>query len=396
MQHGEHTRQATVSVTLATAIDLGSKRGPESTKTRASRKAAEHMATVASPTFTQLPYVQTQVGPRLSNDKLRPEFIVSAVQPFTWGDISGAQRRVANATARVVESTTESARLSDAERAAHAWIDLALAEQLLALRRQFVTQASSLAALAEARVSTGEAQPVERALAQSELSEAQVLVLDAEGTHFESEVELGYRLGVGHGVVVHISGSLTLPEPVPAPLPRRVHPEVTAAESRFHLAHEHVAYAALQQAPIVSLGVQYQREGTGEQILTAIATLPLPVAQPWAFQQAQQQLQSDEAYAETAQARAESSKQHTLAVHEASHARSQYTHMAESSLPPLREAHRLAVVRYSLGESDFASVSIVRQRLLRAEEQLALALANVNHTHVRLQAARGTLLNGAQ
>lgn len=393
--HSDHAPHAgsVIRLSLTQALELGAQRGPEVTRVSATRGATKQLAAVAAPTFTQLPFVQAQIGPRLSRDKVLPEFIVSANQPFTWGDVSGAQRRVSNATGRALETETAHARLNDAERAAHAWIELALAERVLALRKDFVALAESLAAVANARVSAGEAQPMERALSQSELASAQSELIDAEGSHFAAELELAYALGVTTDVAVHINGALMAPEALVSSDSRGVHPEVEAAENRAHLALQQVEYAAVQQAPVVSIGVQYQREGTGDQILTAVATLPLPIARPWAFQQAEQKIASDAARAEAQLARVLTAKRLKLAQHEVAHAESQYDHLAEQNLPALREAQRMALARYTAGEEDLTSVSLIRQRWLRAEEQLATALAELNHAHIRLQAARGSLLD---
>lgn len=394
--HERHVvHEANLRVTLEQAMALAAERGPETARTSAVRRAAEDVLANASPVVAQLPYVQTQLGPRFTQGKSRPEVIVSATQPFVWGDVSGVQRRVAQATQRVVNTAIESAQWSDAERAAHAWIDLALANRVLSLRQAFVQRARALVILAEARVAAGQAEPLEQALAQSELSEGEELVIEAEGALFAAEVELGYAIGARSNTVVHIDGELELPE-MPERGDKRAHPEVAAAESRFELAHEQVAYAEVQQSPVVSLGLQYQREGTGEQIITAVATIPLPVASPWAFQRSQQRLASEGARAEAAHTQKVLNKELMLAKHEASHARSRYTHLLERALPPQREALRLARVRYEVGESDLTMVTIVQQRVLRAEEQLAQALADVNHTHVRLQAAQGSLLGAIQ
>lgn len=389
--HPTHPPSETLLLDLTQSIALGAENGPEVVKSKTTHASARELGSVATPTFTQLPYVQTQVGPRLARGVLSPEVIVSVNQPFTLGDTSGVQKRVARATSHLVHATTRSAQLWSAQRAADAWISLALADEVLKLRRTFSEQASSLVALAKARVVAGEAQPVELALAESELSEAQSLVIDAEGAHYGAELELSYAIGKP-GVHVDAAEALPLPAAMNVERPSTEHPDVATAQSRAELAFEQIEYAKLQQAPTLALGVQYQREGTGDQILTAVATIPLPVAQPWAFQQTQQRLAADAARADATQLRGATEKALTNARHEALHTRAQYDHLATTALPPLREAHRLAVLRYTHGETDFAAVSLIRQRLLRMEERVAEALASVQRADVEWRALTGLLL----
>lgn len=388
--HPAHAAPETLFVSLSQAIAMGARNGPDVQRSKAPRGSAAALREVAAPFVTQLPYVQTQLGPRLSRGAYSPEVIVSVNQPFTIGDTAGIQKRVARATLEAVDATTRSAELTDAQRAAEAWILLALADRVLDLRKQFTEQATSLVTLARARVTAGEANPLELALAEGELSDAQSLVIDAEGLHYAAELELSYAIGKP-GSHVDVSGGLTAPETPNLDAKPSPHPSVVAAESRAALAVEQIEYAKLQQAPTLALGVQYQREGTGDQILTAIATIPLTVAEPWAFQQTQQRVSADTARAEVNHARSLNAKERSNARHETHHTQSQYEHLERAALPPLREAHRLALLRYTAGETDFSEVSLIRQRLLRAEERLAEALARVQQAHVQWQAVTGTL-----
>lgn len=395
--HNDHTRHPThpeadtILLNLQQAIELGSRRGPDAVRSRATRASANDLSAAAAPLVTQLPYVQTQVGPRLFRGNFTPEVVVSVNQPFTWGDTSGVQRRVARATVKAVDAGTRNAQLVDARRAALAWVELALADRVLKLRQEYADQARALVTLARARVTAGEAQPMELALAEGELSEAESLVIDAEGAHYAAELELSYAIGKP-GAHVDVEGTLTSSPLVQADAAPVSHPEIAVAESRAALALEQVEYAKLQQAPTMALGLQYQREGTGDQILTAVATIPLPVAEPWAFQQTQQRMTADAARADVHYARLMKNKELAGAHHELEHARSLHQHLERAGVPPLREAHRIALLRYSEGATDFSEVSLIRQRLLRGEERVATALAQVLQAHVQWLAAKSTLI----
>lgn len=390
-QHPPH-KDAVTLLTLEQAVSLGFRQGPEGSRAKTPLAAVREMTRTAAPTLGQLPYVQAQLGPRLSpGGHVTPELIVSVAQPFTLYSASRVQTRVAEATSKSLAADTKNAQLVDAERAAHAWLDLALADEVLRLRQDFVAQADRLLGHAQARVAAGEGQPLEVALAQSDLADASSLVIDAEGAHNTAELGLAYALGMAPGAHVDVDGRLPPAIEAPPIESGQVHPSILAAESRKELALEQVNYVKVQQSPLVALGVQYQREGTGDQVLTAIATIPLPVARPWAFQEAQQRVAADQARADENFLRDHNAVETAHAHHETAHSLSQLAHLEQAALPPLREAHRLALVRYSNGAAEFTEVSLVRQRLLRAEEQLAQALANTHHARVRFLAATGCL-----
>lgn len=390
-RHPAHPVGDTQFLSLDQAIALGASHGPESKMALAPRDAARELREAAAPFVTQLPYAQTQVGPRVSRGDLSPEVIVSVTQPFTWGDTSGVQKRVARSTLAAIDASGKSAQLLDAARAARAWLDLALADEVLELRQEFTKEARTLVQLASARVSAGEAQPAELALAQSDLADAQALVIDAEGAHYEAELDLSYAVGMA-GRHVEVSATFAPPEIDNAHSSPSVHPEVTAAKSRVLLAMDQVEQAKLEQAPTFAVGIQYQREGTGDQILTAVATVPIPIAKPWTFRQIQQRVVAETARAEVDYVRAMNAKARTGAAHEVHHARTRYQHLERAALPPLREAHRIAVVRYTRGEAPFSEVSLLRQRLLRAEEQLVSALARVHQATIEHRTVTNTLL----
>lgn len=383
-RHPQHDPAYTLYLDLEQAIALAAKHGPQGTSARAPRQTASQLSDVARPFVTQLPYVQTQLGPRRSRGTTSPEFIVEVSQPFTWGDTSGVQKRVARAALRSVDATTRSAELQDAERAATAWVELALADHLLTLRKEFSEQSRKLLELAKARVAAGEAQPLEVALAESDLADANSAILTAEALHFAAELDLAHAIGQP-GSHIDVNGTLEPPADADAngDGDDAVHPAVLAAESRATLATEQIEYAKLQQAPTLALGVQYQREGTGDQVLTAVATLPLPVAKPWAFQQTQQRLAADTARAEAKYVRSLQDKSKANARHELAHSRAQYEQLEQHALPPLREAYRIAMLRYTHGETDFTNVSLIRQRLIQTEERLIEALADVHLARVR-------------
>jgi outer membrane protein TolC len=146
-----------------------------------------------------------------------------------------------------------------------------------------------------------------------------------------------------------------------------------------------------ERLPNLGFGVQYVREGRGDQVVSAIVSLPLPLGKPWRFEAAR--LEADHA---AIQAMASRTKRQllnelTLTEHELSHTREFHEHLQQNTLPPLREALRVEMSRYSAGATDLSRVIWLRQRLLAAEEQLVKARADASRARIRWLSSTGKL-----
>ena len=147
-------------------------------------------------------------------------------------------------------------------------------------------------------------------------------------------------------------------------------------------------------APSIGIGASYLREGTGDQIVTGIVSVPLPIVSPGAFEAARQRAYEDTATAMVARARAEVARDVRLALHDREHWREVRDALRSQALQPMREALRLARVQYDVGTHDVSFVLLARQRLVATEEQLARVAAEVQRADIRLGRATGRLMEG--
>jgi outer membrane protein, heavy metal efflux system len=394
--HDHHPTPAgrVLVLSLEQALRWGAERAPEVQQARAPRGALRDARQAANPAVTQLPHVQLQLGPRFSDRSIGPELAVSALQPISLSNLGQHQARVARAAERVNDAEVASAELASAERAGLLWVALALADTTLQLRQTALSQAEELLVLAERRTAAGATDATEAALARSDVASARSLVIEAEGLHFSAELELRYAIGAPADARLEAAALPSPPSASAPPETKRAlsrHPDLRAAESRSTLAHEQIAYQTAQQVPSMSLGLQYQRESGGDQIVSALAVLPLPFARPWAYHEAQSRAQYDAARATATRLRTQAQFELEQAEHEVTHAQGLHDHLVTSALPPVREAHRVALAQYAAGATDFTQVSLIRQRLLAVEEQQARALADVHGAHLRWLRSSGQL-----
>jgi outer membrane protein TolC len=166
---------------------------------------------------------------------------------------------------------------------------------------------------------------------------------------------------------------------------------VESALARADASKQAIDYARAQQVPSLSLGVQYQREGTGDQVLVGTLSMPIVLWKPWRFQEARQRVHHDRDRAHADMVAVQLKRLIREAQHEVSHAQSQYNLLKETGLPPRKEAVRIVEAQFASGATDFLRVSLLRRELLNTEESLVAALADVHHARIRLSRFNGTL-----
>src|SRR5690606_25806126 len=294
----------------------------------------------------------------------------------------------------LVEKDVELAALDSAERAGQAWIGLAHAEGLLKLRHDAQEQAQNHLRIVESRAELGAIDQSDLALAQGEVASARALVLDAEGQHFLASSELSYLTGLSKtqraDVKTHLSDVPNL-ESVRNSSPQAVHPALASAEARANASKQGIDYAKSQQAPTMSFGLQYQREGTGDQIVTGIFTIPLALWKPWRFQEAQARIKYDQDRAQAKRVVLELNREIERALHEREHATAQYELLKSSAIPPREQSLRIALAKFEAGEVDFLQVSWAKRELLSAQERLVTALSELHRAHLHLLSCTGAL-----
>lgn len=394
-EHATHPEQANnvVYLTLQQALRRGAERGPEVEEARAAGPALSEAVRRANPLFSQLPVLQAQFGPRFTGRTIAPDVVVSLSQPLPLTPVGPKQLQLARAEKLSAERELDLVQLDAAERAGHAWIEMAFSEELLALRKQAVAQAERNLHVVESQVRVGETDASALAQATSDVAEAKSLVLDAEGRHFLAASDLGYLTGLNSELHAEVGQALQQLDGMPSDSAphNEEHPAVRSAEAAAEAWKASIAYAKVQQVPTFALGVQYQREGTGEQVITGLVSMPLPLWKPWTYQETRQRADYDRARARAHLARTELEHLIKRALHEMSHSKAQYQLIRERLLPAREEAVRLAQARFLAGEEDYLRLSWARRELLSAQERLAHALTEVHRASLHLKRCTGQL-----
>lgn len=389
-----HTQAATeLVVTRATALRMGAERAPVVREARAPLAASAGVRDAADSPLPYAPRATAFAGRRTGAFGSGFEIGGGVAQDLSVHGLGGARREAASAFDLAARTELERARLQGAAAALLAWLDLLEAQQLARLRARSREDAEEIARVANARVGRGVAMPAEASLAAAELGAAQLGERDAEGLLFETRAALKLALGLPAEAAVSAAGDLEGDYGPPPPAPRQEHPASTAARSQIAVARAEVNVARAVAAPPLSVGINYAREGTGEQLMTGSVTLPLPILEPTRFDAARQQAHVLSAEARAARVRDELAHDTALAQHDRSHSREVRDTLSVNVLVPLREAVRVARAAYQAGTQDAMGLLLLRQRLLTAEEQLARAAADVKRADVRSELARGTLLD---
>jgi cobalt-zinc-cadmium efflux system outer membrane protein len=349
-----------------------------------------------------LPYVpraQIVAGRRSGAFGSGPDVSATLVQEFSLHGLGSARSELGASLDHATRSDVERARLEAAGVAALAWIDLHEAQARRRLRDRAKTDAEAIARIARVRFERGVSLPLESSLAASEVGVAELGRREAEGLVVEASAHLNFALGREPGTQVVAEESANDEDddemPEPATLPSHVHPSVSAAHARTVLAESDARLARSYARPTIGLGVGWAREGTGEQVVTGSLSVPLPVLDPTRFEGARQESNVALARASEARVRAELARDDALADHERHHSREVRDALRFGVVEPLRESVRLAQASFEAGTADMASLLVVRQRLVVAEERLAQARADVERADVHLAIVRGTLLDEA-
>lgn len=399
--HEEHPSPSEVEyLSFAQALRAGARAAPDVAAHARVETAAQQAVQVSHPLLTQLPQVQAQIGPRVSAGQATPEVIVTALQSFSLLHAGKAQERAARAEETAVSGEVRALRLRAAERAGQAWIALALAEERLRLRQLVVTELERQLAFAQARAEVGEGLALDVAMAQAELARARSAALQAEGDHYDAAKQLSLATGRPAVTEIEVKGGLSETEPILGACVRKTisssHPELEFAQKRAAAAEADVAYFAVQQAPTFALGVQYQREGTGDQIATLVAQVPLPFFRPWKYQEARQMIIVERDRALVTVQRASLESELERAQHECSHAEAVLSSLQSTAIGPHEDMLRLAEATYKGGTEDITRLVWARQRLTLLFEEIAAATAALDEARLRHARVSGELLGAIE
>ena len=384
-----------LAVSRAAALRMGAENGPSVREARAPAAAAPLVRDATGGVVSYVPRVTAFGGRREGGFGSGLELGGGVAQDLSVRGLGDARRHAADAVTQAAHTTVERARLEGAGMAVLAWLDVIEAQQLLALRVTSRNDAIEIERVATARAARGVSLPIEVSLAAAEVGAAQLAEQDAEGRVVEARAALKYALGLPPSPDVVATGELDAEDAEAAPAPaRRDHP--AAAEARAHaaLAEADARLVRAIATPPLTVGLNYAREGTGEQYLTATVTFPLPLLDPSRFDAARQRGNVLTAEARAVRVRAELARDDALTLHDRAHTREVRDTLRTRVIGPLGEAVRLARASYQSGTQDATSLLLLRQRLVAVQEQLGHAVAEVQRADVRSAVARGTLLDG--
>ncbi len=389
-----------LTLTRADAVGRGATHGPTIAVEAAPRAAAIEARRSANPVVIVPPRLTVEAGQRFGVFGSGLEARVQVLQDIPLRRVGYERERAAESLLRSTNANVAQARLDAATRAGLAWVGVLEAQQALALRTQSLADADELLRLARARVQSGVGQPLEVQQALGERGAANAQLLDAEGRLVEACAELRFATGLDPGAAIVATGDLlAIADPSldeAAAIRRAVgaHPALAASQARADVARQEERVVRANRAPFISVGASYLREGTADQIWTAIAAVPLPFGDFGAFDRARQRVAADQAQAAVELTQKELARDIRMALHERLHAREVLAALQQGAQAPLTEALRLTRVQYQAGTTELASVLLARQRLIDAEERMLRAAADVQRADLRLQRAMGTLLEG--
>jgi cobalt-zinc-cadmium efflux system outer membrane protein len=380
-------------VSEARAIALGAERGPATREAAAPLRVASELHEASRALLPYAPRLTVVAGRRMGDFGAGPELGAGIIQDLSLRALASRRRDVGSAMQHSALAELERARLEGGALAALAWLDLLTAQELLQTRLAALRDAEEIARVAHARTDRGVALPIEASLAAAEAGAAELAQRDAEGRVYEARVALQFALGVAPGTDVVATGDLlAVAQEPPAVRAPAEHPAEVAARGRAALARADGKLARALVTPTLGFGINYAREGQGEQVITGTLVLPLPVVDPSRFDAARQGTYVAAAEAQEERVHAVVARDVAMTEHERLHTREVLDALTTKVLGPLRETVRLARSAYEAGTQDVTSFLLLRQRLVAAEEQLGRASADVQRADLRYELARGSLL----
>jgi len=387
-------------ITREIALILGAMRGPGVALAAAPRGVVSTLAERAT-ALVRPPVLTLGAGYRAGALTPGAELSVSLAQEVPLKRVGGARSELAKSLARSVDTDKRRAELEGASRAAVAWTDALLAQEVLRLREEGRAQAEAILKITLSRVAAGVAPPHELALARGEAAAALAGVLDAEGMQVEALAELRFSIGAPATASVAATGELydsdehIIDEEGAVRAAATRNPTLQLATARAEQASREAELTAATLGPSLSLGATYVREGTGDKVLLGFVGFPIPLFDPAGFETARQRASQKTAESQVELTRAEAARDIRLALHDRHHFREVREALQHGALAAFSDAYRLAQTQYEVGTAEIGTVILARQRLLGVQEQLAEVAARVQRADIALARATGSLLDEA-
>lgn len=390
-------RGGTVRIGRSDVVRRAEAKGPGTLVARAGDASAVRIRDAADTVLSLPPRVELEVARHSYPGGSGMDLTATLWQDFSLGGLGAAKQDVARAMGDVRSLELELARRQAVHGAMLAWIDAWHGRALFTLRQQSSGLAAQLVSIAESRLRAGAVPPVELSLAQSVLGSARASLLEAEGRVADADARLRHALGLDPGVAITIEGDLTRSDDGPiderAVLQRvkNEHPLVKLALATARHADARAELDASRGRPTLGLGIGYTRETTGDRMVGAMISLPLPIVNPSALEVSTGRADADMARMRAREVAALLLREARVALHDRVHARQLRAVLRTGSLAPGRLALEETIKRYERGDVGLAETLTARRELLAVEEAHLAACADVHRADAHLVYVAGAL-----
>lgn len=373
-----------VRVDRRTVIQRAQEVGPGMLVARAGKSSAARSREAADSLLSLPPRVELEVARHAYPGGAGMDVVAALWQDLSLGGIGRAKNQVADANVRARDLELELARRQAIHRGMMAWIDALHARALLEFRTQSVVLAQQMVTITGARVRAGAVPPVELTLAASVLGSSKAALIDAQAKLIHADGNLRHALGLEPDVALAVVGDLRTSDErridgqKQIEWAQREHPLVKLALAQAQQADARAQLEASSGGPVLGVGVSYAREATGDRVLGAMVSLPLPVLNPAAFEASLARSEAEMASMRAREVAAALATQVRLALHKRAQARELRAALQTGALTPGRAALGELIKRYEAGAVGLAETLSARRELLAVEEATLSSSADVH------------------
>jgi outer membrane protein TolC len=396
--HQAHAHdEAALRITLSQALELSGKRGLGVASALENERGAAETERRSRALLVRPPELTVTAGPRFSAAKTSIDASVLLLQPLSLSGAGGARSRAAEARSALARAQVLAMRNDVALAAGVAWVNARIARELIELRRRSLHEAEVLDALARERVASGAATAGERAASQALVATARASLLEAEGQAFASAALLALEIGASPAPVQAVGplgtspASLTEAEVLAA---AGGHPGLRAMDSAARALSRDAEQTRAAGGPVLSVGPSLAREGTGDVIVLAHVSVPLPFVNPNELEAADAQRLARVARAEVVEQQTRVRVEAVIALHERRHAELVRDALLNDAIPLARVAVEEASLRYREGKGLLQEVVTARRALIEVQERHLGAAAQARVAELKLMALVGRLRGG--
>lgn len=351
----------------------------------------------ASPLLPANPQVTFGAGPGI-NSPTHVDFTASLSQRIEVAGERGLRVATAGRTRTRLRAELAEVRWRVHSEVHAAFHDTLVARERLSAAQRVLAFQERLLEIAHGRLRAGDVSPLITRLAEGELSQARVALIEARQQYMQARLQVGVLAGWSNEQPLTPTGELDAPRDPPA-LSALIEaavvsqPRLRTLEARRHEARSAQRLQERESWPEPTIKLQLNRErlpqGPPETQIMGVLSVPIPVARRnlGGRARARADLQIAEAERGTFEAqlrmRIEAHRSEVLA------AAAQVRTYGSEILPTFEENLRLIRRAFELGEIDILQVSVARERFLRIQADALGAYAHYFQAVAKLEGAIG-------